>query len=177
MSGIKNKLFLSAVLLICLINTMKAQDMNKYIIDEDSGEKVYTGIIDTTLFNEESVKEWFSEEYESYQPDTSTLADISEKMQNLKYIIFLGTWCGDSHREVPRFVKIAEYAEVPFSNITFYAVDHEKKAEGIDASEYNIEFVPTIIIYNNNNEIGRIIESPELSLEEDIAGIIIKEGI
>ena len=36
----------------------------------------------------------------------------------------------------------------------------------------NIHHVPTVILYNNGNEIGRIIEYPVQSLEEDMVAIL-----
>lgn len=37
---------------------------------------------------------------------------------------------------------------------------------------YNIQFVPTIIFYKNEKEVGRFVEFAQESLEEDIAKIV-----
>ena len=57
-----------------------------------------------------------------------------------------------------------------FSNtiIRFFALDAFKETDVLDTQLFLIEFVPTFIFYHNGAEVFRIIETPELSLEEDI---------
>ena len=52
------------------------------------------------------------------------------------------------------------------------AVNKNKKAEGTDVDILNIEKVPTIIFFKNGEELGRIIETPNESLEKDMLKII-----
>lgn len=54
-----------------------------------------------------------------------------------------------------------------------FTVDRNKKAGNYDFDYLKIELVPTIILYKEDVEAGRIIESPHMSLEEDMADIII----
>jgi len=42
-----------------------------------------------------------------------------------------------------------------------------------DIDVYGVENVPTFIFFRNGEELGRIIEAPDKSLEEDMAGIIL----
>ncbi|MBT4291699.1 hypothetical protein HOD41_03335, partial [bacterium] len=98
-------------------------------------------------------------------------------------ICVLGTWCEDSVREVPRFVKLLKVIENPNFKLKMLAVgrkDNElalewEKQNGFEVgvrAEYQIEFVPTFIFYKDGVEIGRIIETPEISLEIDMSHII-----
>ena len=52
------------------------------------------------------------------------------------------------------------------------AVDRTKEEPKAEVEGYEIEYVPTLIFYREQKEIGRIIETPELSLEEDILAIL-----
>jgi tetratricopeptide (TPR) repeat protein len=90
--------------------------------------------------------------------------------------IFLGTWCGDSKREVPRFMKLLNEIGFSANNIEIITVgdsdslykqspQHEEKGLGIFR-------VPTFIIYKNGIEINRINEYPVNSLEKDLLTII-----
>ena len=88
--------------------------------------------------------------------------------------IVLGTWCIDSRREVPRFVKILDFIEFPSDKILFINVDEEKKGLSDEVQGLEINFVPTFIVYENGKEIGRIIETPFMSLEEDLINIVNK---
>jgi len=56
----------------------------------------------------EHFKQWFNEEYESYVIDEETLSLISAIEDEIKIECFMGTWCEDSRREVPRFYKILD---------------------------------------------------------------------
>jgi len=88
----------------------------------------------------------------------------------------MGTWCGDSKREIPRFYKILETANYPIEQLTMVAVDHiepnYKKSPGGEEKGLSIIKVPTFIFYKDGKEVNRIVESPIESLEKDIAAII-----
>ena len=86
----------------------------------------------------------------------------------------LGTWCSDSRREVPRFMKIIESLDYKIDRIRFIGVNSYKEAPVHNFDSLNIERVPTFIFYNNKIELGRIIEYPESSLERDMLGILSK---
>ncbi len=60
----------------------------------------------------------------------------------------------------------------PEDNLKLICIDRLKNAEGTEVADLNIELVPTIIFYQGDIEMGRIIESPEVSLEADMARII-----
>jgi thiol-disulfide isomerase/thioredoxin len=84
----------------------------------------------------------------------------------------MGTWCPDSRREVPRFMRILDLWQFPPGKVTFIGVDNTKLAPVGDFDRLEIERVPTFIILKNNVEAGRIIENPETSLEQDIINIL-----
>jgi len=121
----------------------------------------------------EPYNKWYESEYNTYEVDTATLNLLdSDKLENITITVVIGTWCGDSKRETPRFVKIIEHLKFPQGNIVAIGVNRQKKAPGTEVEELNIEYVPTFIFFRDNQEIGRIIESPEESLEKDILKII-----
>ncbi len=89
-----------------------------------------------------------------------------------EYLVVLGTWCSDSKREVPRFLKVADLAGIAPERIKYYGVDRTKQSPGELPRQYDIEFVPTIIVLKNDAEMGRIVESPKNSVEEDLLVIL-----
>ena len=113
--------------------------------------------------------EWKKEE-ESYRPQK----DIIEKLRKIKgkttVKIFIATWCPDSKREVPHFLKIVRDAGLGhLLKIEMWAVDRKKQSPNDIAKTYKIERVPTFIFERNGKEIGRIVESPKSeSLEKDM---------
>ena len=86
--------------------------------------------------------------------------------------IVMGTWCPDSRREVPRFMRILDVWQFPASKVTFIGVDDAKLSPVGEYDKLDIQRVPTFIIYKNNIEAGRIIENPKTSLEQDMVNIL-----
>jgi hypothetical protein len=90
-------------------------------------------------------------------------------------LVVLGTWCGDSRREVSRFVKALDAAgPVPFGT-RWIGVDREKKAPGFDAQALGIRYVPTFIVSRGGHEIGRVVESSPDGIELDVAALLREE--
>ena len=116
---------------------------------------------------------WYVKGYDDYQFNSeiiNNLQDISNDSLTIK--IVLGTWCPDSRREVPRFMRILDIWQFPAAKVTFIGVDDTKQAPIREYDKLEIQRVPTFIIYKNNIEAGRIIENPTASLEQDIINIL-----
>jgi len=151
------------------------QDMNTVIFDEKANQEILYGFCNIEGFTSGIFNEWFQTEYDNYIVDTETLSLINqEALDSLEITIVLGTWCGDSRREFPRFYKILEHLNYMFDDLTIIAVNRTKEAENTPVDKLTIELVPTIIFYKQGTEIGRIIESPVFSLEKDIQEILLK---
>ncbi len=106
----------------------------------------------------------------AYVPDPAAADSIRAYDQPLKILVFFGTWCSDSRRNVPRFLKSAE--ENKNIQISFYAVDRKIKSGTGLAQKYNVKRVPTFIVLKDNKEIGRIVEHPVVSVERDLLAIL-----
>ena len=116
---------------------------------------------------------WFYKGYDEYQPAQEAINSLNGiNREGLTIKIVLGTWCPDSRREVPRFMKVIDTWKFPSDLVTFIGVDNEKNSPIGGYEEMNIQRVPTFIIYKNNIETGRIIENPATSLEQDMVNIL-----
>jgi thiol-disulfide isomerase/thioredoxin len=116
---------------------------------------------------------WYLKGYEEYTINSEPLNKLMDiKTDNLKIKIVMGTWCPDSRREVPKFIRILDIWRFPLSQVTIIGVDKAKKASVPDFESLDIQRVPTFIIYKNNVEAGRIIENPVTSLEQDMVNIL-----
>ena len=125
---------------------------------------------------------WFGTGYDGYKPDATTVELLRKKsLKDYSIEIFFGTWCGDSKREVPHFMKLLSDISFPVYNLKMIAVggsdslykqspDHQEKGLGIFK-------VPAIIIYKKGTEVNRIIEYPALSLEKDLLSIMENEPV
>ena len=159
-------------LLISITLVSLSQNINKQIFDIDYKDSLLVGLCNITAFEYESYLDWYVPEFEEYNPNDSILSILKSKSDNISIIVVFALWCSDSRREVPRFLKIIDALDFEESRLKLIAVDTKKQALDIDISAYEIKLVPTFIFYQNNKELGRIIESPETSLEEDFLKIL-----
>ncbi|HKG08141.1 MAG TPA: thioredoxin family protein [Pedobacter sp.] len=152
-----------------------AQDLNKTVQDTIKGKPVMINLCSRqgiTAFPE--MKERYDEGYESYSPDSTILVNLKPLVANKQITIVLGTWCSDSKLYVPYFLKLADLAGIKEKDLTFICVDGEKKADHGLLNDLNIELVPTFIVYGMGKELGRIVEGPQNTLEEDLLTILKK---
>ena len=112
----------------------------------------------------------------SYRPDPAAIATLQQVEQPTEIVVFYGAWCTDSHREIPRFLKIIETVNNKEITVTDYGVNRQKQDELGKFEIYGIEFVPTFIVIRNGIELGRIIERPDRSLAENLAAIMSSEN-
>lgn len=117
--------------------------------------------------------EWFNDYHSGYEADNATVTAINNHLEGVTIKAFMGTWCGDSQREVPTFYNIFDQTDFNYKNLELVTVDRNKKAKGLEKG-YDIIKVPTFIFFKNGKELGRFVEHPvnEASLEHDILQII-----
>jgi thiol-disulfide isomerase/thioredoxin len=116
---------------------------------------------------------WFYKGYDEYRVSPESLKNLQAiDKEPLTIKIVMGTWCPDSRREVPRFMKVLDAWDFPYSKLTFIGVDNGKLSPVGEYEQLEIHRVPTFIIYINNIEAGRIIENPVTSLEQDMVKIL-----
>lgn len=83
--------------------------------------------------------------------------------------IVLGTWCGDSRREVPRLWKALDVAgDVPFS-VEIIGVDPDMNAATFTLG---VRWVPTVMVLRDGEEVGRIVESAPTVIEKDLLSLL-----
>jgi hypothetical protein len=115
---------------------------------------------------------WFVKNYNDYQVDSATANLLKTSLAGKQLKIFMGTWCGDSRREVPRIYKILDYCGIDSSAIQLIMVSAAdsayKQSPGHEERGMDIFRVPDLIVFDEGRELGRIVESPVSSLEKDL---------
>lgn len=118
-------------------------------------------------------REWFDENYAAL-----TLAGTSKwkkKLKGKEVDIYLGTWCGDSKKWVPQFIKLWDELGLDRDQLNIIALydGSEKYKQGPNKEELgkDIHRVPTFIFKNDGKEYARIVESPSNDMETDLAQI------
>ncbi|MEQ8478881.1 thioredoxin family protein [Fulvivirga sp.] len=139
------------------------------------GQPNLLGPISVKSLNKSPYKEWYEPNYDSSAIDKNLLGQIKPLLSEVDSIqIFFGTWCGDSRREVPKFLRILDDAK--FKKHTIIGVsntfeDYKQSPFG-EEQDLNIHRVPTFVFYKKDEEVGRIVESPVTSLEEDLISVL-----
>ena len=106
------------------------------------------------------------------KPDKEVISKLKALTKDIDILIVLGTWCGDSQEQVPQFLKVIDKMKFPEERLVIVGVDREKESEDMEMSNYDIVLVPTMIVFKGREEIGRITETPETTLEQDLLSIL-----
>lgn len=138
--------------------------------DPKTGKPMLLGKITIEELQQEPFNEWYQMESNGYEVDTELTNAISDPGQ-YTYEVYLGTWCGDSRRELPRMEKIFNEMGIDMSNVLIVTLDRDKISPNGEQEGKDIRYVPTLIVSKDNQEIGRIVESPSsetATLESDL---------
>lgn len=138
--------------------------------DPKTGKPMLLGKITIEELQQEPFNEWYQMESDGYEVDTELTNAISDPGQ-YTYEVYLGTWCGDSRRELPRMEKIFNEMGIDMSNVLIVTLDRDKISPNGEQEGKDIRYVPTLIVSKDNQEIGRIVESPSsetATLESDL---------
>ncbi|MCX7696607.1 MAG: thioredoxin family protein [Bacteroidales bacterium] len=154
--------------------TMSAQVQIYY--DSAKQQEMLVGILNEKDLFHPLFKPYIDAFYDTYLPDAQIIEKIKSIPFDYNIKIILGTWCGDSQEQIPPFLKILHTIRFPSSNVTWIAVDRKKRphANVSDYETLKIERIPTFIFFRNNQEMGRIVETPKASLEKDWLEILSK---
>ena len=138
--------------------------------DPKTGNPMLLGEITVQDLKQDPFSEWYSDGFDTYEVDTELINAI-DSPEEYTYEVFLGTWCGDSRREFPRIAKIFNEMGVDINDVSIVTVDRDKISPNREQEGKDIRYVPTLIVSKDNQEIGRIVESPSsqtATLESDL---------
>jgi thiol-disulfide isomerase/thioredoxin len=130
---------------------------------------------------QEPYSKWFQKNYDDYKPNVDII-NLLKKQQTkeLTLKVFFGSWCGDSKREVPRFIKLMNEMGIAESKIQIIALGNsdslQKQSPTGEEKGLGIFRVPVFIVYKNGKEINRINEYPAMSIEKDMLAILNNEN-
>jgi hypothetical protein len=94
----------------------------------------------------------------------------------LDVVAFFGSWCQQCKHVLPGLLRVHALTENPNFTVTLIALD-EEMLEPVDWIERcGVVLMPTFIVRINGEEIGRIEEEPEASIEADLVRILSANG-
>lgn len=135
-------------------------------------EKILNGPINKEGLKMMPYKLWYNTNYKTYRLDFDALKDIKKrKLKDLRVLAFMGTWCHDSNREIPRLMRVLDELGIG-DQLELYALDVDKTSLKGKEKDFNIKNTPTIIFYINDEEVARVIEEPKGSFEKELVKIL-----
>jgi tetratricopeptide (TPR) repeat protein len=167
----KPKLLITVLLL--LSSNLLAQSAKTYL--NSAGDKHLAGRFDLDVIKTDSIyTNWYHENEASFILSGNNI-DWKKSLEDSEVEIFIGTWCGDSKRWVPQFVKLWNDLGLNEDQLKFTALydGEELYKQGPKGEEKgkSIHRVPTFIFNKAGKEYARIVEFPVNDLETDLAQI------
>ena len=151
-------------------------ELNLIVPDTIDENMMLIGVINEEGLQNEEFIDWYKENYNDHILDTVSIKQIKPKLNELTIKVFMGTWSSDSQREVAALYKVLKKAEFDMNQLEVIALSQEKDTPNHLEKGFNIEYVPTIIFYKNDKEIGRYVEFAQKTLEKDILAILNETG-
>lgn len=145
-------LFISLLLVSCTQQFTVGDVDIAYILNHEKMQNPQDTSVES--FNQESIKQ------------------LKSVASPIKIIGVFGFWCHDSQREVPRMIELLKTVDNPNIKVQFIALDTDKEEPNNRHQDYQVKFTPTFIVLKDGVELGRIVEKPKLSLEQDLVTIL-----
>ncbi len=153
-----------------------AQDTQYY--EGENGKKHLCGPFSLSILENDTIyATWFNKQYTEFNLPPGK-RPWAKDLKDVEVEIFLGTWCGDSKKWVPKFVRLWEELGLDRKKLHFTALydmmeGASKYKQGPNGEEKgkDIHRVPVFIFLRNGKEIARIVEHPVNDLETDLAQI------
>lgn len=141
----------------------------------DPGSEVLVGVAQRSDI-EAAVPDWVRFQVGS-EIDTDDARALASVPPGAEVTVYLGTWCSDSAREVPRLWRALDETGglVPFE-ITWVGVGEEKKEPADLLAGVNLRYVPTFVVRRDGREVGRIVEESPHGIETDLLALLTGEA-
>lgn len=114
----------------------------------------------------------FSIYVDRYDPDEEAIEYLSAQKDSLTLYIFFGNWCRESKKYIPGLMKTLQLVESDLFDTRYIGVDHQKKIPESFLNEFDIKYIPTVVVLKGDLEIGRIEEKPQKPIESNLVQIL-----
>lgn len=94
----------------------------------------------------------------SFAPEAyeETIDVLERHREDLVYKVWAGDWCPDCRSQLPDFGAALDAASVPEDRVEHYELNSDKEGPGVE--EYDIEYIPTVVVERDGEELFRFVE-------------------
>ena len=108
----------------------------------------------------------------AYQPKPVALEKLRTLSQETLIEVYFGSWCPDSEVHVSEFFKVLDILDSPLVRTAYIGIPKDKTQRAPFFQAKDILRLPTFVVLLGGREVGRIVETPERSIEEDLARLL-----
>jgi thiol-disulfide isomerase/thioredoxin len=143
-------------------------------LPDKNGGTFFKGIIaKDILLNDSACSKWYAGNLKGFTPNAAAVEALKRNVNTIQLLVFMGTWCDDSHFIIPKFYTLLEAAGFPENRVTLIGTDRAKKTHSHLAEALGIVNVPTIMIMKDGKELGRVVEYGKYGMFDKEMGDII----
>ena len=136
-----------------------------------NGKTVLLGTLARTAI-ESACPEWVAER-DAASPDAESSRRLVAVEPGAKVAVYLGTWCGDSRRQIARLWRAFDEAgRDPSFAIEYVGVDETKREPVEQILGRDLRYVPTLLVERGGVEVGRIVEVAPNGIERDLLALL-----
>lgn len=162
-------LFLSMTLGIVSFSQTNYQE-----IVEKPGEKSLKGIISREILLADTSFHWYAQNLKGYTPNALAITNLKKQADSIELLVFMGTWCEDSQFIIPKLFTLVNASGFPESKLSLFGVDRNKTTISHLAEALKVTNVPSIIVFKNGKEIGRVVEYGKYGMFDKELGEILQ---
>lgn len=163
----------TSFIFLAFILTLSSCTTNKpYKLVKTPSEKIILGSVNKTVLSENT--NWFEPNFNNYQPDSSTTAELKKHVSSMQVFVVAGSWCSDTQRELPKFLKIADRIGLKKDQIEIILLDENKNLNWFNVKVFYVFSVPTFIFMKDGKEQGRIVEMATQPFEKEWLSFYLK---
>lgn len=153
---------------LCVLGYSQVQAQSQYYVQKDSisGGHLLKGIISRQILAQDSTFTWWKENFVPYAQDNANVRKFASNSKDLELVVFMGTWCSDSHYIIPRLFSFLDAAGFPSDRVTLIGVDRAKTTISHLTQAFHIKNVPTIMVMKEGKEKGRVVEYGKTGVAE-----------
>ena len=107
-----------------------------------------------------------------YTPDSAAVEYMATLDESLEVIVFLGSWCPESKKYIPRLMKALEVSSSEHINVKYVGVDAQKKSPKEFLKKHQIKYIPSVVVLKGDIEVGRLAKKPQEPIELEFVEIL-----
>jgi len=142
----------------CTVAQNVVSETKTYETTSDGSNKILKGYIDRSTIESDTSFKWFKDNMKYGNADAAAVQSFQKNGSNVYFVVFGGTWCGDTKNLLPVFYRLVDKSGLSNDKITLIGVDRAKTALNNFHKAFNVTRVPTFIVMKDGKEIGRVVE-------------------